>query len=389
MVRILKGIAVFGILSAAACAATWQIDTVDVSGPAKFSSLKIDAQGNAHLAYVVDDGNNSLKYAFWDHRLNRWFVLPIATRASFCSLALDSLQHPQISWADSGTGEGAKLRYAFWDGQSWQKVEIPLNSEIIGYYTSIALDSKDRPNISFYEYRGPRETDFKIRLRTVRRNGTQWELKTLDPQEGSGKFNSIAVDAHDEIHIAYANVSAGTAGLRYAHTIGGVWRSEVVEGQEENNGESVGFSTCLALDRDGVPHIAYVNESSGLIKYAYRKDGRWTIQSVEQIAAVGYPDRNSIALTDQGRPYIGYFDAGRGLLSVAHQEGSKWVAERIDRNGAGFNSSMQIQGGRLWISYAGERGFGVKVARRELTELASAVPGVSVAVPKQVQDGRR
>src|SRR5580704_17328425 len=81
-------------------AADWQVELVDQSGPGKFSSLKIDRDGNAHLAYVVDDGKDSLKYAFWDHTLNRWFIMVVAQGASFSSLALDSKQRPHISYAD-------------------------------------------------------------------------------------------------------------------------------------------------------------------------------------------------------------------------------------------------------------------------------------------------
>ena len=65
----------------------------------------------------------------------------------FCSLALDSHQRPHISYLSYGGG----LTYARWDGASWQKQKIPIPARTIEFYTSIALDQNDHPIISFYE----------------------------------------------------------------------------------------------------------------------------------------------------------------------------------------------------------------------------------------------
>src|SRR6516164_786636 len=121
---------------------TWQVDLIDSSGIGQYSSLRVDRDGNVHVAYIVEDGQKTLKYGFWDHKLKRWFTMPLATEASFSSLALDSKQQPHISWADNGSTSGAKLRYAHFDG-SWKKQAIQLNSDVIAYYTSITLDLND------------------------------------------------------------------------------------------------------------------------------------------------------------------------------------------------------------------------------------------------------
>jgi hypothetical protein len=354
-----------GLLSAA----EWTIEPIDRSGVGRYSSMKIDSSGNVHVAYVVDDGNRfPLKYGFWDHALKRWFVMNVADGASFCSLALDSKQRPHISYADPGTGSGAKLHYARWDGTKWNTQAIPLNSDIIGYFTSIVLDSNDRPSISFYEYRGPKDTDIKIRLRNVMWSGSSWQVKTIDDQEGSGKFNAMDIDASGHIHLAYANVSANTAGLRYAFWNGEVWKAEIVDGLEQNKGESVGYSANVVVDKDGNPHIAYMNESTSQLKYAVRRNNMWQTQTVDQLAGVGYPDRNSIAIDEDGHVHIGYYDAGRGLLKIAHQDGAKWTIETVARGASGATSSLQISNETIWVSYADESNAGITVARRPLTK---------------------
>ena len=367
MSKILSVIAPMTILLAGiAGAANWRIDSIDQSGPGRSSSLKIDRDGNAHLAYVAEDGNFTLKYAFWDHAVKRWFTMNVASGASYCSLALDSKQRPHISYADYGTGIGAKLRYAHWDGSSWKKEVIPLNSEVIAYYTSIVLDAEDHASITFYEYRGPRGTDLIDRLRIVTWNGKFWQVRTVDPDGQSGKFNGLAIDSQGHLHIGYANVSAMTAGMRYAYWDGKSWMTEIVEGLKENDGGTVGYSACIALDKADTPHIAYMNTSNRSLKYAVRRNGRWQIETVEAVAGVGYPDRNSIVIHDD-IPYISFYDAGQAALKLTHKEGKEWLTEKIDSNAAGFSSSLQIDRGTIWVSYADDGAGGLKVAHRELT----------------------
>jgi hypothetical protein len=348
----------------------WQIESVDGPGPGKYASLKFDTAGNAHLAYVIDDGSRyPLRYGYWDHLLNRWFVMTVDQGASFCSLVLDSKQQPHISYADAGTGSGAKLRYAHWDQQSrtWKKQAIPLNSDVIAYYTSIALDSNDYPSISFYEYRGPKGTDISVRMRVVVWNGNNWQVQTVDGQNQSGKFNALAIDAQNHKHLVYANVNALTTGMRYAYWTGTTWNLEIFDGPAQNDGGYVGYAASLALDKAGNPHVTYMNYSSPTLKYAVRKDGRWEVESVERLAGVGYPDRSGIFVSDAGEPYISYYNAGQGSLKLAHREGRQWVTETVDNNGCGFTSSIQIDRGTIWIAYADEGGSGgLKIAHRKL-----------------------
>jgi hypothetical protein len=368
-------------------ASPWQTELVDSSGQARYSSMKADDDGNLHLVYVIEDGNTfPLRYAIRDHRTKSWFVMTIAKLAGPCTLTLDSKQRPHIVYGDWA---GGGLHHAYWDGSQWISKPIPLPSELISYYNSIVLDAKDNPSISFYEYRGPKDSGFKIRLRTVMYNGQYWELRTVDGEEGSGKFNAMAIDGQGRIHLAYANVGAGNAGMRYAYWADGEWHTEVVEGMQETQGHYVGYSTNIAVDKQGNPHLTYMDNSSAFVKYAVRNGGRWQIQAVDALVRTGYPDRNSIIVDEQGRPYIGYYDAGRGILKVAHREGDKWFSETVDGNGSGFTSSLQISQGTLWISYADDRSGGLKVGRRQLDAVAPAASQLSGTEQTQLEKERR
>ena len=364
-----------GVAAPAAGAPTWNIETVDSSGPGRYTSLRLDKEGNAHLIYVLEDEQDTLRYAFRDHVLNRWFTMQVARGSGACSLTLDSKQRPQISYVDAGTASGSKLHYARWDGSAWKKEDLRLSSEIIAYYNSIALDQADRPSLTFYEYRGPRDSNIAIRLRNVMFNGSGWDVRTVDPASGSGKFNSMVAGPDGNPRIAYANVAAGTESIRYAEWNGTAWVREIIEGLRENQGQAVGYSAAIAVYKDGTPHITYMNESVPQVRYAVRRNGKWEVTTVARLAGVGYPDRNSIALDDNGNPYIGYYDAGASTLTVAFQRGGKWGLVGVD-TGAGFTSSLQIANGELWISYTDDTNGGVKVARMPLSSLWSAAdPG--------------
>src|SRR5215470_1231502 len=68
-------------------ASKWYVETVDASGPGKFSSLRVDKDGNVHVAYSIEDGNRyPLKYAIRTVTNQRWFTMPVATGAAVCSL---------------------------------------------------------------------------------------------------------------------------------------------------------------------------------------------------------------------------------------------------------------------------------------------------------------
>jgi hypothetical protein len=365
-------------VSGVCTAGEWQIQMIDTGGPGKYSSLKIDKEGNAHVAYVIDEGSHyPLKYGFWDHVLRRWFVMTVEQNASFCSLTLDSQQHPHISYADAGGGSGAKLRYASWDGRAWKREAIPLTSDVVGYYTSIALDANDRPSISFYEYRGPKGTDIAVRMRVVAWDGKHWLVNTIDDQNQSGKFNALAIDSKGHKHLVYANVNALTTGMRYAYWDGKAWLLEIFDGPEQNALGYVGYAAALALDRDGDPHASYMNYSTPAVKYAVRKNGRWKVELVERLAGVAYPDRNGITVDDHGDPYMSYYDSGRGTLRLAHLAESKWMVETVDSGACGYTSSVQVDRGSIWISYADEASGGLKVARREVEQTIIVKPSPS------------
>ena len=335
----------------------WEIGYVDESIGGNYSSLQIDKYGNAHVSYA-EESENVLQYSFWDHNLQKWFTTTLDRATGFCSLVLDSKQHPHISYPQYG-----KLRYAYWDGSTWRKQTIPVPAKNITFYTSISLDANDDPSISYYEVAAASGIEL-LRLRVVTWNRSFWEVRTVDSDNGSGKFNSLAIDSAGRPHVAYANVTYQNSSLRYARWNGKAWNNEILEGAGVPG--TYRQAVTLILDKHDVPHIAYSDVLDRIVKYATQFDGKWRIEAVEPVGAIAYPDRNGLALDEHDTPYISYYDGKSGVLKIAYRKEQKWLTEVVDRGFVGFTSSLQIHDGTIWLTYSGGPGGGLKFARRRL-----------------------
>jgi hypothetical protein len=336
-------------------AADWTVEVVpDVPG-GKFSSMKIDSYGNAHVAHGDHDG--TLHYSFWDRRLDKWFSTDLTKGGgAFCSLALDSKQHPHISFP-----AGSGVMHLYWDGAKWQQQFADVHARTINYYTSIALDANDRPIISFYEEFGP--GDFSIRLRLLIWNGSYWNLETVDSDPGSGKFNSLALNSRGYPEIAYANVKYENFSLRYARWNGHNWKIDVLQRQDG----ITQWSVAMVLDSKDIPHIVFTDVVNRIVKYATIHAEKWEMQTVDSINREAYPDRNGIALDDQGDPYVSYYDAGIGVIKVAHRVNGRWEAETVDRGFVGYTSSIKIADDMIYLVYGDEFGSQLRFARRRIS----------------------
>ena len=254
----------------------WRIEAVDPAGGGTYSGMQVDSSGNVHASYL-NEHLHELRYAFWDRQLKRWFTMKVDDSCGgFSSLALDSQQRPHISY----TGYTGQLRYARFDGSAWKADAIPLPVKLVEYYTSIALDAQDRPLISYYEVLNRTNPDYVLHLRVVKFNGRFWELSTVDGATGSGKFNAMAMGSNGSVHVAYANVRAESASLRYARWDGDSWRSQTLEGVERPQDA---HSVNIAIGKDGVPHITYTL-ASRLIKYGTMRDGKWRLETVDTVS---------------------------------------------------------------------------------------------------------
>ena len=258
------------------------------------------------------------------HDTPRWTIETVDSTdnvGAYTSLALDSSDKPHISYHNESD---RSLKYARWTGSSWS-IETVDSTDWAGFGSSLALDSSDKPHIS---YSGNKD------LKYARWTGTEWANETVDSGFDAG-FNevddiSLALDSSDKPHISYCYIYWDTWTLKYAKRTGTEWANETVDSTD-----NVGEYTSLALDSSGNPHISYYDSTNRNLKYArWKKVGgyyQWSIETVDFVDDVEVS--TSLALDSFNNPHISYYDSTNRNLKYARWTGSSWSIETVDSAG--------------------------------------------------------
>ena len=329
-------------------AAGWHFETVDSTGDVgKWTSLALHTGNMARISYR-DETNEKLKYATRTG-VNSWTIEDVDTSTGagrYTSLVLDGSGYPHISYQLHDTGNFYDdLKYAYEDAGGWHNETLEhsgtFDTTEYGLHTAIALDTSGRPHISEYRLEGGVWGE----LRYVYWDGSSWQkvngpVRTIG--EFDGQYTSIALDDSDVPHISWYRLDVG---LEYATYDGGSWDVTTVDS------DGLGLGTSLVLDADGNPHISY--RTSGDLMYAFYNGSSWTIQAADISDHCGYwssialDSDNWPHISYQGRYGTGYSDhelryaigvvpapSSSLLALVALALGGAYTARRRKKNGA-------------------------------------------------------
>ncbi len=261
----------------------------------------------------------------------------------FTSIALDSSNRPHISYSDL---ENFDLKYARWTGSSWF-IQTVDSAENVGWHTSIALDENGNPHISYQDY-------WNKNLKYARWTGSSWSIEIVDSTGSLIEYTSIALDENGRPHISYSDLE--NFDLKYARWTGDNWSIENVDFEE-----SVGVYNSIALDSSGYPHISYYDLTNYDLKYAHWTGENWSIQTVDTDVGM----HTSIALDENGNPHISYHDWKNYDLKYARWTGSSWSIQTIDSTGdvGEYTSIVLDSSARAHISYCDGTNYDTKYAR--------------------------
>jgi len=351
MVLLTSFLGTIGLLSNPAEAdMTWLLENVDSSGAAP-TSIAVDSAGNPWILYAFSSGVGGISLAHWTG--SSWFFEWIVDGGGSClSLALDGLDRPRIVH-DFDTAPWPGLRdiyYVYWTGSSWANETIESVGDV-GASCSLALDSLGRPHVSYYDYTW--NTGVKHRdLKYAWRDASSWHNETVDSLGQVGIDNSIALDSLDRPHIAYGDIDNNT--LKYAWWDGSKWNIDV----PDSSGEVVPSPASIRLDSTDRPHIAYLAQGAlppGQLRYASWNGASWTIEPAALINSISSSDSVCLRLDSANQPSIAYTN-GTGFLSFTSKQGGLWVVENIDAGGGsvmGIGASLALDsGGNPHIAYA-------------------------------------
>ncbi len=229
------------------------------------------------------------------------------------SLALDSEDRPHISYYSLGN---SRLCYASGLEGVWT-IEVLAEP---GFYPSLVLDSSARPRISCFG---------GDTLKYVSFNGSSWSYQTVVAHVTvyNDKNAPLCLDSSGYPHILYENNPPEESDvLKYVYWDGTTWQQQTVM----ETGNSFACQLSMALDRFDNAHISYSSDllftEFGRVKYATSSDGtNWTIETVVSCGKTGY---TSLAIDSNGDPHIAYDDGYS--IGYARRRDGYWMSETVN-----------------------------------------------------------
>jgi len=253
----------------------------------------------------------SANAAFWDVEL----VYDGGLGAGDCSLALDGIGVPHISYTEDGA-----LYYASKTIGGWSAERVT----DVGYWgglSCLAFDCSGFPCIAFVNSNDP-ATNYLCFARKT----TMWSVEVVADVGWLADHVSLAISPHGQACIAFCRTIGSNAVLSFARRLSqGQWSIEDIA--------SVGSVTgpCLGFTASGEPIVAFVDSGSGALKVARASGSAWTVTTVDgDLAnfAVPYP---SFATDNAGFPEIAYFlsTSSSSVLRLAKYVEYSWQKETV------------------------------------------------------------
>ena len=356
-------------------------------------SLRMRSDGVPCVAY----GGDHLYYSCMNLVTGNWSIEMVPDFnprvGEFAALALNDLNQPFISYYDV---TNAWLKLAYKIGGIWTVVvvddgtklpvaldEIPLPPQApkdyepevilpnpyqrstadspvpsvtfpdkrgVGKYNAIAIDANNRVHISYYD-------EIYGRLLYARWNGgSPWLYESVanyNDQIAVGLFTSIAVDSLFQVHISYLDEKYDDL-MHAMRKTNNDWKLSLVDqGDGIDKYKRVGSYSSIVVDKEDRPHIVYQDFSTFDLKYARpNNDGVWKEEFVVTTGKVGY--YNSITVDGQNRIHISYYDLNNGnLMHLRRGDDGGWSSlVAADKGNVGLFSSIVTDGNNMpGISY--------------------------------------
>ena len=328
----------------------------DPLGVGLYTSIVIDSLNQVHISYydnlpeLDQEEIGKLKYAFWDGRSDNWRKEIVDHRndvGSYSSIDLyfddrTNKEYPGIAYMSEKYDD---LKFAQWDGVQWTTEYVDEEGKV-GPFASLAFDSKGNPHISYYDF-----TTSNKNLKYARRDakGGRWIISVLDDEDDVGQNSSIAIDKNDVVYISYIDKTSG-----YLKFWSSSWGSFYLYGTNIGAFSSVATYRVDYRDRtEYYPAVAtfYYFTNRMILSYLVWNGEKWLAHWVDGASDVGLG--TSLALSPRGAPSISYFNDTNDMLKIARALGNTWSIRDVTPGFTmGMYASLKIDsGGKPHLAY--------------------------------------
>lgn len=183
------------------------------------------------------------------------------------------------------------------------------NSGDAGYYLNLDMGQRDQAQLVYYDRQAKS-------LKYVRQSAAGFAVDTVDDTCNRCLYATIRVTAEGEPHIAYANDATQT--LMYAYRKNNVWKRESIEW-----GPGTGMGVRLLFDEKNDLHALYYS-GDGFLKHAWR-----VLRDASEVQLAPLETRKPKRAPEAGKPAAPPPEPTEGI----------WGSERVDK----ANGSEQVQ----------------------------------------------
>ncbi|UPA22890.1 S-layer homology domain-containing protein [Candidatus Peribacteria bacterium] len=284
----------------------------------------------------------------------------------YTSLEVDSNGFPVISYYDSSNTNLKVAKCANAGCTSATTLTTVDATGSMGEYTSLALGTDGFPVISYYD-----TTNTALKVAKCFNSGctVATTLTIVDNAASLGTYSSIAIGNDGFPVISYYDLT--NTALKVAKCANSGCTTGTTVTTLDSVG-TVGRSSSIAVDGNGLPVISYYDDSNADFKVAKCGNVSCTTATITAVDSTGVTgDYTSIAIGADGFPVISYYDGTNTALRVAKCSNSGCTASTtlstVDNGGFdGMYSTIAIGVGSdnfPVIAYANQTAYHLKVAK--------------------------
>jgi predicted regulator of Ras-like GTPase activity (Roadblock/LC7/MglB family) len=306
------------------------ISVVDDSGNnvGAYSSIAVGGDGMPVISYYDDTADalivahcNDVACSGQDETITNVDDAAGALGA-FCSIAIDRNGLPIISYLDQAAN-ALKVARCVDAACSLPATKIIVDdpANFVGFYTSIVIGADGQPIVSYYD-----SSSLALRVAhcdTPASAFGEWTVTTVDnPANDVGKYSSITIGADGLPVISYQDFTANDLIVAHCNDVKCAGANETIT-LVDGTASAVGDHTSITVGADGLPIVSYRGIGApGTLKVAHCGDlacsgSNRSVTAVDAPAnSVGF--HTSITIGADGLPVIAYFDDTADALKVAH-----------------------------------------------------------------------